>query len=134
MRVLKVFLLLILLFETPSLIAQTQAEMTMQAEQKLKSAEAELASLYNQILTDYSFDKVFIKNIEEAQQLWTKFAAAELKARYPDREPGYYGSAHQMCLSEFRAELIVERIRRLRLWLTGVEEGDVCSGSVKTKQ
>ena len=31
-------------------------------------------------------------------------------------------------------ELKIESIRKLKLWLTGIEEGDVCTGSVKIKE
>jgi hypothetical protein len=30
-------------------------------------------------------------------------------------------------------ELTVERTKKLKLWLTGAKEGEVCSGSIKTQ-
>ena len=71
--------------------------------------------------------------MKESQEAWTKFRAIELKVKYPDREPGYYGSAHQMCVNDYLAELTNERAKRLRIWLTGTVEGDICSGSVQVQ-
>lgn len=43
-----------------------------------------------------------------------------------------YGSVYPMCAALFLKELTEERTEKLRVWLNGIEEGDVCSGSVKT--
>jgi uncharacterized protein YecT (DUF1311 family) len=133
MRQLKILGLLILLGQSFIVLGQTQAELTDDSNKRLKKVEAELTSVYNKILTSYSDDKEFIKNLKESQELWTKFRTTELKVMYPDREPGYYGSVHQMCINDYLAELTNDRIKRLRIWLTGTVEGDVCSGSIKVK-
>lgn len=54
-------------------------------------------------------------------------------ARFPEREPGYYGSIHFICRYQYLKELTDERVAKLKLWLTGIEEGDACAGSVKTR-
>lgn len=56
-----------------------------------------------------------------------------MKSKYPDREEGYYGSIHPMCWILYLTELTEERTKKLKTWLLGIEEGDVCNGSVKTK-
>jgi hypothetical protein len=56
-----------------------------------------------------------------------------MKIKYPDREDGYYGSVQPMCWCMYVTYLTQERTKKLKVWLTGIEEGDVCSGSVKTK-
>ncbi|MCE7067410.1 lysozyme inhibitor LprI family protein [Dyadobacter sp. CY326] len=96
-------------------------------------AEKEINSVYQKILQEYTTDKEFIKNLRASQRLWIQFRDAEVKARYPDREPGYYGSVHSMCVANLKTELTNERIKTLRVWLAGIEEGDVCAGSVKRK-
>ncbi|MCF0038695.1 lysozyme inhibitor LprI family protein [Dyadobacter fanqingshengii] len=96
-------------------------------------AEIEINSVYQKILREYATDKEFIKNLRTSQRLWIQFRDAEVRARYPQREPGYYGSVHSMCLANLKTELTNERIKVLRVWLTGIEEGDVCAGSVKRK-
>ena len=36
-----------------------------------------------------------------------------------------------MCEASYLDELTKSRIKTLKVWLDGIEEGDVCSGSVK---
>jgi hypothetical protein len=56
-----------------------------------------------------------------------------MKMKYPDREPGYYGSVESMCWSNYLTQLTSERIKTLNQWIDGTEEGDVCAGTVKAK-
>lgn len=98
-----------------------------------KKAEIEINSVYQDILKEYSSDKEFVKNLKTTQRLWIQFRDAEVKAKYPNRTPGYYGSVYAMCVSGYMTQLTNERIKTLRVWLTGIEEGDVCSGSVRIK-
>lgn len=37
-----------------------------------------------------------------------------------------------MCRVSYLLELTEERTKKLKIWLTGIPEGDICSGSVKT--
>jgi uncharacterized protein YecT (DUF1311 family) len=97
-------------------------------------AEKEINSVYQEILREYSSDKVFIKNLKAAQRLWIQFRDAEIKTRYPNKTPGYYGSVYALCVSDLKTQLTNERIKTLRVWLEGIEEGDVCSGSVRRKR
>jgi len=57
-----------------------------------------------------------------------------MKMKYPDREPGYYGSIQPMCEAMYLAELTQDRIKALKVWIEGVEEGDMCAGTVKVKE
>jgi uncharacterized protein YecT (DUF1311 family) len=84
-------------------------------------------------LKEYTEDTAFIKNLKAAQRIWVQFHDAEMKAKYPDREDAYYGSVQPMCWYSYKTELTEERTKKLKIWVTGIEEGDVCSGSVKTK-
>ena len=97
-------------------------------------AEKEINSVYQKILKEYSYDKEFIKNLKASQRLWIQFRDAEIKARFPNQTPGYYGSVYTSCVSGLKTQLTNERIKTLKLWLTGIEEGEVCSGSVKIKR
>jgi uncharacterized protein YecT (DUF1311 family) len=72
-----------------------------------------------------------VKNFKVAQRLWLQFRDAEIKAKYPDRAAGYYGSAQPMCWYMEGTQLTAERLNKIKVWLTGLEEGDVCAGSVK---
>ena len=112
---------------------QTQLEMNQEEQNKYLKADKKLNNVYNQILKEYKSDTEFIKNLKIAQRIWIQFRDAEMKLKYPDREQGYYGSIHPMCLSIYLTELTEERTKKLKMWLLGIEEGDVCNGSVKTK-
>ncbi len=112
---------------------QTQLEMNQEEQSKYLKADKELNLVYNKILKEYKSDSEFIKNFKNAQRIWIQFRDAEMKSKYPDREEGYYGSIHPMCWSIYLTELTEERTRKLKTWLTGIEEGDACSGSIRIK-
>jgi len=133
MRTFKILGLVILVGQSVLSFGQTQQQLTDDSNKKLKSAETELKTVYNKILETYKDDKEFIQAVKESQDSWTKFRTVELKMMYPDRAPGYYGSSHQMCVNEYLAELTKDRIKKLQTWLTGIEEGDVCGGTIKWK-
>jgi uncharacterized protein YecT (DUF1311 family) len=113
--------------------AQSQSEMNMEARADYQKVDKGLNSTYKKILQEYKSDTAFIKNLKAAQNIWIKFRDAELKMKYPDRAPGYYGSIQPVCFYNYLEELTKKRDQDLRIWLTGIEEGDACSGSVKMK-
>jgi uncharacterized protein YecT (DUF1311 family) len=104
-----------------------------QTDDSYATAEKEINTVYQKILREYSSDKAFIKNLKAAQRLWIQFRDAEIKARFPNQTPGYYGSVYAVCVSNLKKELTNERIKTLSVWLNGIEEGDVCAGSVRKK-
>jgi uncharacterized protein YecT (DUF1311 family) len=131
----KIFIVLITLLSltlSNRTFGQTQLEMNQEENNKYLKADKELNIVYNKILKEYNTDIEFIKNFKNAQRMWIQFRDAEMKSKYPDREQGYYGSIHPMCWSKYLTELTEERTKKLKIWLTGIEEGDACSGSVKT--
>ena len=112
---------------------QSQGKMTKDAGDDYQKADKELNATYQKILKEYDEDQEFIKNLKVSQKLWIQFRDAEMKVKYPDREQGYYGSVQPMCWTMYLKELTIERTKKLKIWLTGIEEGDVCKGSVKSK-
>ena len=127
----KLFIIGILLSQFS--FGQSQSDLNENARQKYLAADKELNAVYQKILQDYKGDAAFIKNLKQSQKIWIQFRDAEMKMKYPDREPGYYGSVQPMCWSIYLAGLTEERVKTLKVWLNGIEEGDVCAGSVKTK-
>ena len=113
--------------------AQTQAQLNKEASDFYKKSDMELNSVYKQIIEEYSNDAIFIEALRTSQRNWITFRDSELKMKYPNREPGWYGSIQTMCVSYYMAELTNERTRRLRLWVDGIDEGDACAGTIKTK-
>jgi uncharacterized protein YecT (DUF1311 family) len=113
---------------------QTQLEMNEAEHQKYLKADKELNQVYKQILSEYRSDTAFIQSLKTSQRLWVQFRDAEMKMMYPDREPSYYGSIHPMCWAIYKTELTNDRIKKLRKWLNGQEEGDSCSPSIRIKK
>ena len=115
-----------------NVISQTQGEMNAEKEKSYKSSDKKLNAVYQTILEEYKNDTIFIEALRLSQRNWIKFRDSELKMKYPERETeGYYGSVYPMCEAIYLNELTKSRIKTLKTWLEGIEEGDVCSGSVK---
>lgn len=113
-----------------SAFAQTQTEMNKEASEVYKQADDALNSVYQQILKEYSGDPTFLLALKNSQRNWIGFRDSEVKMKYPDSGPGWYGSTHPMCVSYYTAQLTTERTESLKQWIIGVEEGDACAGSV----
>jgi len=120
-------------FISVTTFGQTQFQMNQDAHNGYLKADKELNVVYSKILNEYKADTAFIKNFKASQRIWIQFRDAEMKAKYPDRESGYYGSIQPTCWSSYLTELTKERIKKITIWLVGIEEGDACSGSVKSK-
>ena len=120
--------------ETPP---QTQTQLNEDACDAYKTADQELNSLYQQVLKLYASDAAFLKAFRASQQAWLTYRDAQLEARFPTR-PGEekrvtYGSVYPTCRCTTLAELTTVRNQQLRVWVEGIAEGDVCSGSVRMK-
>lgn len=114
--------------------AITQLDVNDCAGEQLAVADAELNRVYKAILEKYKKDALFIEKLRAAQRAWLTYRDAEIEAKYPHaKEDRYYGSSLGMCDPLYRAQLTQERVRKLREWLDGSEEGDICSGSVDVK-
>lgn len=131
MRVLIAFVFVLI---TTYSFGQTQAEMNQEAYAAYQKADKELNNVYKKILVEYKSDPAFINNLKASQRIWITFRDAELNMKYPEREVGYYGSIHPICRANYLEELTKERTKQLRRWLAGVEEGDACFGTIKTKE
>lgn len=112
--------------------ATTQQDTNQCAASQLTAADDEMDRLYRAILDQYKDDQGFLSKLQAAQQAWLAFRNAELEARFPapDKQ-SEYGSVYPMCSSLFLVRRTRERIAQLREWLDGVEEGEVCAGSVR---
>lgn len=123
------FLVMIMLFIAPN-FAQSQTAMN-KAYSDFKRADAELNVVYQKILKSYSRETIFIKKFRNAQRLWIQLRDAELAAKYPNR--GTYASVAPMCESIYLETLTKDRIKFLNIWIIGIQEGEVCLGSVRMK-
>lgn len=124
--------LVLVMFSYSSMRAQTQLDLNRNAALKYKDATDILDSIYQQIALEYADDVAFIDALQNAQEQWLLFRQAQLKMMYPDREPGWYGSIQPLCNYDYLTQLTHDRIADLRKWLTTVDEGDACLGSIRS--
>ncbi len=113
----------------------TQTDMTVCAFSQFTQADTELNQVWHQIQTRYADKPLFLARLKVAQRAWLAFRDAEVDATFPiakgQNPREQYGSVYPMCISQTRTTLTRQRIKQLRAWLDGIEEGDVCAGSVK---
>jgi uncharacterized protein YecT (DUF1311 family) len=107
--------------------------MHKEASEEYKKSDFELNNVYQKILTEYKSDSAFINQLKKTQRIWITYRDSELEMKFPAKnKQAEYGSVYPMCVSLYLKKLTEERIEKLRIWLNGIEEGDLCSGSVKT--
>ena len=131
MKITTTLLALLLLGAAQAVQSQTQGELNNQTEAEWRAADDQLNSIYQKIIAENSDDEVFLASLKEAQRCWITFRDAQLKMKYPDREPGYYGSVLPSCEMMYLTELTQDRIKALQVWIDGVEEGNICAGTIK---
>lgn len=115
-----------------NLFGQTQFDMNAKSKKRFEKADKDLNQIYLKLLQSYKKDTAFIRSLKEAQRQWVKFRDAQVKMKYPSSRDTY-GSVLPMCLDYYLEELTINRIKELKPWIDGIEEGDVCSGSIKLK-
>lgn len=114
--------------------SSTQADLNQRAADRLNAADDELNRVFQDILNQYKEDQEFLDKLRNAQHTWLIFRNAELEARFPaENKRSYYGSVYPMCAAHFLAQRTLERIKQLQEWLEGMEEGDMCAGSVQIR-
>ena len=111
-----------------------QTEMNRTSSESYKSSILQLEGTINRILALYSNEQDFIEAFKISNRDWSKYRDAQLKMKFPSANPrSAYGSVFQMCYDGYLEELTRIRIKELRAWSDGGQEGDVCIGSVKSK-
>lgn len=129
----KIILVSIISLMFVNLFGQTQVELNNKAKSDYEKTDKELNQVYQKILRDYKSDTVFVKSMKEAQRQWVKFRDSQVKMKYPPYKDADE-SVLPMCKNYYLKELTTNRIKELQQWINLVEEGDVCSGSIKIKQ
>ena len=112
--------------------SQTQLQMNEASCAEYKQADREMNRVYLKIVSDYHGDPVFIRAMKKAQLAWLRYRDAHVDSIFPGAA-SQYGSVSTMCRCGSLAEITKERTQTLNRWLEGIEEGDVCAGSVKIK-
>ncbi len=98
-----------------------------------KQASATLKDMYRIIISKYSDDKLFISAFQAANTAWLDYQKAQLTAMFPQSSTKLFDGT-SMNANDYLGALEMQRITELRDWTSGIEEGDVCSGSVKTPE
>jgi uncharacterized protein YecT (DUF1311 family) len=115
--------------------AKNQGGVNDCGKQDADAADRTLNTTYRSIIKKYADQPLFVERLREAQRAWVRFRDAQIAMRFPvapQQDPkGDYGSAYPTCYGMYKAELTRQRTKELSLWLSGIEEGDVCSGSIK---
>lgn len=112
--------------------AQTQLQLNKQACDDYKKADVEMNGAYQAILREYRGEPSFVTALRKAQLAWIRYRDAQVESIYPG-DARQYGSVNPMCRCNQLASITRERTKLLNQWVGGLEEGDVCAGSVKTK-
>ena len=112
--------------------AFTQMEMNRCAGLSFEAADKELNRVFAEIKVLYSDNSRFLENLKASQLAWIKLRDADLELYYPEKNKRVqYGSAYPMCSSSRKTEITIQRIEFLKQWVKGIEEGGLCSGSIK---
>ena len=126
--------LLFLVMFSGAAAAQTQGDMDKKSCGEYKQSDAEMSRIYQQVITQYRADPLFIEKLRAAQRAWLVFRDAHVVSRYPAAVPRQaYGSVYEMCRCDLLTELTRQRADQLREWVKQREAGDVCAGSIKIR-
>lgn len=112
---------------------QTQMQLNKEACDDYKKADLEMNRAYQTILRDHRDEASFIPALRKAQGAWIRYRDAHLESLYPG-DASQYGSINPMCRCLQLANITKERTKTLNQWVEGVEGGDVCAGSVKSRE
>jgi uncharacterized protein YecT (DUF1311 family) len=110
---------------------QSEFDSNENTQTQLNRTDIELNKVYQEIFHLYEDDKQFIEHLNLSQKAWLQYRNAQLQALYPARDKREYGSVYSTCYDSAKARLASARIEELRVWLKGIEEGEVCAGSIK---
>lgn len=132
----KKFIVLIVVFFCyfNPVMAESQTELNQQACTSFQKADAALNSAYQDILAKYKDDAEFIQQFTAAQKKWIEFKEAYVASRYLPVRRDSYGSVEPMCECSLLEKITTDRVKQLMEWVDGIEEGDVCLGTLRVKE
>ena len=111
--------------------AQSKTAMNRKAYSDYKKEYAGLNGVYQKILKSYFVEITLIKKFRNAQRLRMHLRDAEQVSKYPNS--GTYGLVSPICESIYLETLTRDRIKFLNVWVSAIEEGEICLGSVSIK-
>lgn len=112
--------------------AQTQYDINTCSQDAARNTRNELQALFQAVLAKYRDDPHQQARLRAAQRAWTRYRDAEFAAVYPHAGEANYATAYAAtCTARLNLALMRARIARLRLWLRGGIEGDLCAGALR---
>jgi len=128
----KIVFTVLILFYSLTNCAQSKLEFQKNKDTDYRKVEIRLNTVYQEILVEYSSDSIFIERLKDSQRIWHLYRDSELEMKYPkENKLLEYGTIYSTCACQTLIELTEVRIKKLQRWLDGVEEGEVCAGSIK---
>lgn len=122
------FFLLVFCFAS----GQSIQDVKLRVRNNYESAVKSLDAVTNQIVKASADDSAFVSALLQSHKSWEILVDSKVSMKYP-YGPGGYGSSYGLCYYGFKTELVNRRIAELRPWIEGMEEGDICAGSVPNK-
>ncbi len=114
----------------PAVAQDAYREMITTAYADHAQAVEAMEALVARVHVLYAEDAVFLQAFDRSQQAWERYRDAQLEALYPG-DPSQWGSIRGFCVSQAALQMMQARIAQIGLWVTGVEEGEVCAGSIR---
>lgn len=115
--------------------AQTQYELNDQMGRDLQDVEVAMAATLASIRQLYAGDAQFLHCLAESQHAWEVYRDRQLAMIFPHKDDPRegYGTVFPMCWTIWKTRLTKQRITELKPWADGIEEGEVCRGSIRVK-
>ncbi len=114
----------------PRNYCQNKLDLEKDAKTMFEKKDKELNDVYQKLLSNYKNDTIFLNSLRTAQRIWLKFRDSQLRMKYPVRS-NEQATVFGICEYNYLQKLTSGRIMELKEWLEGVEEGDICAGSIK---
>ncbi len=95
-----------------------------------KNSYPQLDSLITKIIQLNKSDVNFIIQLEESQNSWEKYVLSDLSMRFPSENKTIYGSIYPSCRKIILDAQVKQRITFLKQWTDGINEGELCSGTI----
>lgn len=101
-----------------------------QAEYYQEINHEQLDAVIALINVEYKTDKQFLEKLDISQRAWQKATLSDLDLVYPEPDKSEYGSVYPICQQKYLDSEINKRILFLEQWIDGVQEGELCTGSI----
>jgi uncharacterized protein YecT (DUF1311 family) len=89
-----------------------------------KKVDDELGVVYQKVIKKYAKNPDFIAALRASERLWIQLRDAEIKMRFPAKDPRFeYGSVYSMCVNIYLESITKTRISYLKEWLQSADGG-----------